>query len=245
MRAELNSGGNGGDPAGDPAPGWHVVLTGPRAGDQRREALDFLAVSLGHRPGTFTVVHQCPRCGAQDHGAPALAYSALARRRRGPDALEGADAARTVPAVSFSRADGWLATAWLDPVASGRGWGIGVDLEVTGAPAFASAEGLGTVAYSSDESAAVSQCPSAEQPAARASLWSLKEAVVKARGTGFGGDPSEVRVTASGTLTPQIPGHPEAVVVAGDHWPGGPVGEGLTGMLCLLRRPAPGRFAGR
>ncbi|MGM7668878.1 4'-phosphopantetheinyl transferase family protein [Microbacterium sp. A93] len=232
-------------PSAGPAPDWHVVLTGPQAGDQRREALDFLAVSLGHRPGTFTVVHHCPRCGAQDHGAPRLAYSALARRRRGPDALTGADEAEALPALSFSRAGGWLATAWVDPVASGHGWRIGVDLEVSGAPAFSSADGLGEVAYSSEETAVVSRCAPAEQPAVRAALWSLKEAVVKARGTGFEGDPSEVRVTAPGTLTPQIPGHPEAVVVAGDHWPGGPVGKGLTGMLCLLRHEDPGRSGDR
>ncbi|WP_413543710.1 4'-phosphopantetheinyl transferase superfamily protein [Citricoccus nitrophenolicus] len=240
MDAGLTSGGHGAESAGAPAPDWHVVLTGPRAGDQRREALDFLAVSLGHRPGTFTVNHHCPRCGAQDHGAPGLAYSALARRRRGPDALAGVDEAGTLPAVSFSRAAGWLATAWVDPVSSGRGWCIGVDLEVTGAPAFASAEGLGAVAYSPDESAAVARCAPVEQPMVRAALWSLKEAVVKARGTGFEGDPSEVLVTAPGTLVPQIRGNPEAVVVACDQWPGGPVGEGLTGMLCLLRCEDPG-----
>lgn len=235
----------GADPAGVPAPDWHVVLTGPRTGDQRREALDFLAVSLGHRPGAFTVLHHCPRCGARDHGAPELAYSALARRRRGPDALTGADEAEALPAVSFSRAGGWLATAWVDPVASGRGWRIGVDLEVSDASVFSSAEGLGEVAYSPDESAAVSRLAPAEQPAVRAVLWSLKEAVVKASGTGFEGDPAEVRVTAPGTLTPQIPGHPEAVIVTGDHWPAGPVGEGLTGMLCLLHRGELDRSAGR
>lgn len=245
MNVQPDSGASGVDPAGGPVPDWHVVLTGPQAGDQRREGLDFLAVSLGHRPGTFTVLHHCPRCGAQGHGAPELAYSALARRRRGPDALSRADEAVALPAVSFSRAGGWLATAWVDPVATGRGWRIGVDLEVSRAPAFASAEGLGEVAYSPDEAAAVSRCPPAEQPAIRAALWSLKEAVVKARGTGFEGDPAEVRVTAPGTLTPQIPGHPEAVIVTGDHWPGGPVGEGLTGMLCLLHRGEPDRAAGR
>ncbi|MEV4901820.1 4'-phosphopantetheinyl transferase superfamily protein [Citricoccus sp. NPDC055426] len=245
MSAQPEPGAAGVGPAGGSAPDWHVVLTGPRAGDQRREALDFLAVSLGHRPGTFTVLHHCPRCGARDHGAPELAYSALARRRRGPDALTGAVEAETLPAVSFSRAGGWLATAWVDPVASGRGWRIGVDLEVSDAPAFASAEGLGEVAYSPDEAAEVSRRTPAEQPAVRAALWSLKEAVVKASGTGFEGDPAEVRVTAPGTLTPQVPGHPEAVIVTGEHWPGGPVGEGLTGMLCLLRRGEPDRPAGR
>ena len=221
--------------AEDPAPGWHVVLTGPRAGDQRREALDFLAVSLGHRPGTFTVVHHCPRCGAQDHGAPEVAYSPLARRRRGPDALTGASGSAPLPAVSFSRAGGWLATAWVEPAAAARGWRIGVDLEVTGAPAFQTAAGLGEVAYSPGEADVVSRRAAAEQPAVRAALWSLKEAVVKAFGTGFETDPSAVRVTVPGTLTPRIPGHPEAVVVPGEHWPGGSPGEGLTGMVCLLQ----------
>lgn len=220
---------------GDSAPGWHVVLTGPRAGDQRREALDFLAVSLGHRPGTFGVVHRCPVCGSTDHGAPVLEYSRLARRRRGPGALDAAARSVSLPAVSFSRAGGWLATAWVTPESAALGWRVGVDLEVSDAPAFASAEGLGEVAYAPDEAEAVSRRAAAEQPAARAALWSLKEAVVKAWGTGFESDPSGVRVTAPGTLDPQIPGHPEAVVVPGEHWPGGPPGEGLSGMLCLVR----------
>lgn len=224
------------EPARDAGPGWHVVLTGPRTGDQRREALDFLAVSLGHLPGTFEVLHRCPQCGGSDHGEPVLGYSRLARRRRGPEALDAAAAPGVLPAVSFSRAGGWLATAWVDPESTARGWRVGVDLEVSGDPAFTSAEGLGEVAYSPDEAEVVARSAPAEQHAVRAVLWTLKEAVVKARGTGFEGDPAAVRVTVPGTVTPQIPGHPEAVVVAGEDWPGGPPGEGLTGMLCLLRR---------
>lgn len=223
----------------DPAPGWHVVLTGPQAGDQRREALDFLAVSLGHRPGTFEVLHSCPRCGGTDHGTPLLGYSRLARRRRGPDALDAAAQAAILPAVSFSRAAGWLAMAWVSPESTARGWRVGVDLEVSSAPAFASAEGLGEVAYSPDEAEVVSLHAPAEQHAVRAALWTLKESVVKARGTGFEGDPAAVRVTVPGTVTPQVPGHPEAIVVTGEHWPGGPVGAGLTGMLCLLQGTGP------
>ncbi len=224
-------------------PAWHVVLTGPRSADQRREALDFVAVSLGHRPGAFSVVHHCLQCGSADHGVPTLTHSArvLRWRARHPGSDRTGDAG--LPAVSFSRASGWLATAWVDPAAAARGWRIGVDLEEVDNPAFATAVELGAIAFSPDEAAAVERLAPAERPAARAALWCLKESVVKALGTGFAGDPAGVRVTAAGALTPQLPGHPEAVVVTDGHWPGGPVGEGLTGVVCLVQEPGAGRPA--
>jgi hypothetical protein len=227
-----------------PAPNWHVVVTGPRAGDQRREALDFLAVSLGYRPGTFTVVHRCPHCGAADHGVPALEYSGLARRRHGPGALPPAGSAQArdpLPALSFSRARGWLATAWLDAASTARGWRIGVDLEDGESGAFQTADGLGDVGFSTGESAALDLLPEAERPPARARLWTLKEAVVKARGTGFDVDPASVAVTVPGGLGLGIPGHPEAIVVPGEDWPGGPVVEGLHGMVAVLLGGEPDR----
>jgi hypothetical protein len=220
-------------------PGWHVVVTGPRAGDQRREALDFLAVALGHRPGTFEVAHHCPGCGSTEHGVPELRYSRLARRRHGPDAV---DPARALPAVSFSRSRGWLATAWLDGASVADGWRIGVDIEELGSSAFATADGLGPVGYSVAEAASVAGMPAADQPLARARLWSIKEALVKARGTGFRADPADVSLV----LTPagaestdpgptwRVPGAPAAVVSLDPQWPGGAAPEGLVGAVVVL-----------
>jgi hypothetical protein len=220
-------------------PGWHVVVTGPRAGDQRREALDFLAVALGHRPGTFEVAHHCPGCGSTEHGVPELRYSRLARRRHGPDAV---DPARALPAVSFSRSRGWLATAWLDGASVADGWRIGVDIEEQGSSAFATPDDLGAVGYSTAEAAAIARLSASDQPVARARLWSVKEALVKARGTGFRSDPAEVSLAPSaerteGTdpgLTWKVPGAQAAVVSADPDWPGGAAPEGLVGSVVVL-----------
>jgi hypothetical protein len=223
-------------------PGWHVVVTGPRAGDQRREALDFLAVSLGHRPGTFEVDHLCPGCGSTEHGAPVLRYSSLARRRHGPDAV---DPARPLPAVSFSRSRGWLATAWLDAAVATQGWRIGVDIEELGSSAFATADDLGAVGYAVTEASAIAALPASDQPLARARLWSVKEALVKARGTGFRGDPAEVSLVLDDEgpddpeyedpgLTWRVPGAPRAVISTDPSWPGGAAPEGLVGAVVVL-----------
>ncbi|MDI3332009.1 MAG: 4'-phosphopantetheinyl transferase superfamily protein [Micrococcus sp.] len=221
------------------APKWHVVVTGPRAGDQRREALDFLAVSFGHRPGTFEVVHHCPGCGSTEHGVPELRYSRLARRRHGPDAV---DPARALPAVSFSRSRGWLATAWLDAASVADGWRIGVDIEELGSSAFATADDLGTVGYSVAEAVAIAGLPASDRTLARARLWSVKEALVKARGTGFRADPAEVSLmltaadgeNADHVLTWSVPDAPGAVVSADPQWPGGAAPEGLVGAVVVL-----------
>lgn len=219
-------------------PGWHVVVTGPRTGDQRREALDFLAVSLGHRPGTFEVTHRCPECGSSAHGVPGLRYSGLARRRHGPDAV---DPDRAPPAVSFSRSRGWLATAWLDGDAVRSGWRIGVDIEELESPAFATAEELGAIGFSPAEADVVTGLAEADRPLARARLWSVKEALVKARGTGFRDDPARVALLPAGPedaadrgLAWRVPGAPSAIVAADPDWPGGPAPEGLIGAVVVL-----------
>lgn len=221
------------------APSWHVVLTGPRTPDQRREALDFLAVSRGFRPGTWEAVHQCPGCGSDQHGVPSLRLTSLGRRRYGPGLP---DDATPVPGVSFSRAGGWLATAWLDPAAAQTGWRVGVDIEQVASPAFTTADGLGpverSVGFSAAEQQAVAGLPEAQQPAVRATLWAVKEAAVKALGTGFHSDPAELSVAradpTAGGLRLEVPGHPEAVVVLGTDWPGGELPEGQVGAVVVF-----------
>jgi phosphopantetheinyl transferase len=152
------------------------------------------------------------------------------------------DPARALPAVSFSRSRGWLATAWLDAASVADGWRIGVDIEELGSSAFATADDLGAVGYSGEESAAIAALPASDHPLARARLWSVKEALVKARGTGFRTDPAEVSLipsaardgSAASGLTWQVPEAPSAVVSADPHWPGGAAPEGLVGAVVVL-----------
>ena len=60
------------------------------------------------------------------------------------------------------------------------------------AAAFADEDGLGGVGFSTAERARVRELLTPERPAARARLWTRKEALVKAAGTGFTGDPAAV-----------------------------------------------------
>lgn len=225
-------GGGAADGQGHRPPRWHVVLTGPGTADQRRDALDFVAVSVGQRPGTYQVEHHCPTCGATDHGVPSLTYSRLALRRRGPDAP---DADAPTPAVSFSRAGGWLATAWVDAADAVAGWSVGVDLEDSDSVAFTAPDELAGVGFSADEEAVIATLAEHEQVQARGLLWCAKEALVKAAGSGFTGDPSEVAVTVPGSLQLGVPDHPEAQVVLDRDWPAGPAPEHLLGAVILLR----------
>lgn len=224
--------GTGDGPASEP--GWHVVVTGPRTGDQRREALDFLAVSLGHRPGTFEVIHRCSHCGSEDHGQPELRHSRLARRRRGPDALAPGDLAAPLPAVSFSRAGGWLATAWLGVPETVAGWRIGVDLEQAGSAAFAEPSELAGVGFSEEEERMLGALEEHVRPGTRGLLWCAKECLAKAHGTGFIGDPADVAVTLPGTLELAVPDRPGSVIVPDRDWPGGPAPDHLLGAVVLL-----------
>jgi hypothetical protein len=73
----------------------------------------------------------------------------------------------------------------------------------------------------------------------------VKEALVKARGTGFRGDPAEVRLVPADEgpddpeheepgLTWRVPGAPGAVVSPDPQWPGGAAPEGLIGAVVVL-----------
>ena len=106
-------------------------------------------------------------------------------------------------AVSFSRSRGWLATAWLDGASVADGWRIGVDIEEHSA--FATPDDLGAVGYSTAEAAAIARLSASDQPVARARLWSVKEALVKARGTGFRSDPAEVSTAPLRELEALLP----------------------------------------
>ncbi|WP_051476675.1 4'-phosphopantetheinyl transferase superfamily protein [Arthrobacter sp. Br18] len=134
---------------------------------------------LGVAPRTLVSSYRCPVCpGAapSDHGVPG--YTVQGRR---------------VPlAVSLSRSGGFVLVAAVagDPMLR-----LGVDLERIAATGF---DGFDDVALTAAERAAVrafSVLSARGVPRRRAQLWTRKEALVKARGTGFAGlGPSAVDV---------------------------------------------------
>ena len=115
--------------------------------------------------------------------------------------------------------------------AGGPGFGLGLDLERTDAPAFAGPQDLGPVAFSLPERMWIAGRAPGARPAARARLWTRKEALVKAAGTGFRDDPARVPALRPG---------PGARLL---DLPAGVVGPGTVGALALVRRPTPGPWA--
>lgn len=141
---------------------------------------------LGIRPGRLTSGFTCPRCprdDASDHGRPA--YS-----------LDG----EALPvAFSLSRAGGAVLLGALDLRGGGTGTGIGVDLERVVDTGF---DGFDDVALTPRERSLLQRLPTAHRASARARLWTRKEALVKALGTGFADrGPDEVETPADGRIT--------------------------------------------
>ena len=120
--------------------------------------------------------------GALDLGALDLRALDLGESRRRDLRVTGARAART--SVTETRA---------------RGTGIGVDVDAVSGVVF---EGFDDVALSDAERNHVARLPRREQDGARARLWVRKEALVKARGTGFGwAGPADVEVLTDPDIT--------------------------------------------
>ncbi|QQE48552.1 4-phosphopantetheinyl transferase family protein [Micrococcus luteus] len=141
-----------------------------------------LTAAWGVPVGPLGLRHACAGCGSAAHGVPALTGLP-------PD---------RVALVSFTRvrmpgAEGRARIgAWWAPARPADGLGLGVDVERADAAAFEDEDGLGGVGFSTAERARVRELPTPERPAARARLWTRKEALVKAAGTGFTGDPAAV-----------------------------------------------------
>lgn len=175
---------------------------------QRLLAADLLDVRVSDLASCFT----CLSCGSEqglpDHGRPG--YS-----------LNG----EPVPlALSLSRAAGFVLLAALDtrgvdpvPGACGVGVGVGVDLESVPGTAF---DGFDDVALTRAERDDVGRLPEVQRAAARTRLWTRKEALLKALGTGFTDrDPSQVDVLRDGRIrdlqgVDGIPLAPEGLVAA-------------------------------
>jgi len=146
-----------------------IVRLLPRGSDadaDRALLVGAVAELLGVDPGGVTVLRHCDHCGGGDHGRPVVS---------GP--------AHPLVWASLSRA-GSLVAVVATTVAP-----VGIDIESLERVAAA---GFDDVAFSATEREALRS--SADPTRRRAELWSAKEAVLKARGTGLRIDPREVDV---------------------------------------------------
>ena len=163
----------------------------------------------GQDPGALGLARRCPACGSGEHGAPRL--TGLPAGRQALISLSGVaddDGAPLRVAAWWTPGPGagpagpaprpWRRGGGPAPAPSVAG--LGLDVERADASAFAGSESLGEVGFAADELAWVERHAAAARPAARARLWTRKEALVKAAGTGFRADPAQVPA-----LTP-VPG---------------------------------------
>jgi 4'-phosphopantetheinyl transferase len=140
-----------------------------------RTAIRFFAAQLLHvEPGDLMLDYSCANCGmsgAIDHGRPG--YRAPTRNRE--------------VRLSLSRSGPWCLLAGTTDPAVGA---VGVDLEDA---ARASFDGLDDVILTSTERALLKGAAAeADALRIRARLWSRKEAFLKATGSGFFREPSDV-----------------------------------------------------
>lgn len=210
----------------------------PDAGDAAllAQVAAALSAAWGRAIGPLGLTHRCPVCGGAGHGAPRL--TGLPPGRTALVSISGVAAA-----------DGrWRVAAWWTPDAGGAdradsglraprthgAAGLGLDLEQADAPAFGTEDALGAVAFGPHERAWIRARPVEDRPAARARLWTRKEAIVKAAGTGFTGDPADVDALTppSGTVLVDI--QAAALRRAG-------TGRGVVGALALRPHSSGGR----
>lgn len=164
-----------------------------------RYLLRLLAAELLGVPAADLVTcFSCPRCGpvpGTDHGRPAYLLDggpvplALSLSRAGGFALLGALDLRGVVRAGHTS----YGPAGAPPPS------LGVDLAAVSTVAF---DGFDDVALTPGERRAVRRLPPAHGDRARARLWTRKEALVKALGTGFAEcDPDTVGVLEDGRIT--------------------------------------------
>lgn len=142
-------------------------------------------------PGPLGLAQACPACGADGHGAPRLTGLPPGRTAR-----VSFTHVRDPRTGARRRLGAWWAPEPSTPARPGA-LGLGVDVERADAPAFAAEDGLGAVGLSSAERARVRALAPGRRPAERARLWTRKEALAKAAGTGFTGDPADVDALAA------------------------------------------------
>lgn len=113
----------------------------------------------------------------------------LARLSSGQPYLPG-----TRWATSLSRSDSWVA------IAAGHAVTLGVDIERS--PSRIALDGLLTTICTPDEAAQMRELAMPAREAALLALWTRKEALLKAFGTGLLESPSALYATMSGPVTP-------------------------------------------
>ena len=189
--------------------------------DPRALVPDFTCPAC-ERPGARTAAGaDAPLDARPDHGRPGYLLDgerlplALSLSRAADAVLLGAldlgagDPGARDPAPTRRDPRGTGAHATTDAHAAGTGahgggtgttgTGIGVDIDVVSGVVF---EGFDDVALSGAERSHVARLPRQEQDGARARLWVRKEALVKARGTGFGSaGPADVEVLSDPDIT--------------------------------------------
>ncbi len=216
-----------------PESGVLVGAVGVSRAERTAHALAQLERRLGVPAGALTLQRSCPVCASRDHGAPSLAWAPPPQDhddgpRRGGiltrswGRLRGRrqDGRPALPAVSIAHTAGdspVTVLAWCDGAA------VGVDVEDLQSPRTRRALEPGedgaaasdAVAFCAAQLAAWAQLPRERAYAARVEAWCRAEALVKARGTGFTGDPSAVQPAPGEIVLPlspgEVPGLPQAV----------------------------------
>jgi len=158
-----------------------IVVLGPRGATDAADRAFLLVAAgwvVGADPGTMSLVRRCPTCGGDDHGRPSI-------RRADGQAGGRADVGRRLE-VSLSRAGSVVA------VALGFAGPVGIDIESVDAVSRA---GFDDVAFNPVELAALEGLAGHDAAAARAALWTGKEAALKAIGVGLRVDPRTLTVS--------------------------------------------------
>jgi len=149
----------------------------PRGADDRALLAEVAAALLGLDPRDVVVTHTCAHCGGSDHGQPGATARAGAIRSRGAGGALPAARAH----LSLARAGDLVAVA-------GRLDGpVGIDIEALDRVASA---GFDDVAFTARERTAIADAD--EPDLLRGRLWTAKEALLKAAGTGLRIDPREI-----------------------------------------------------
>ncbi|TFC96307.1 MULTISPECIES: 4'-phosphopantetheinyl transferase superfamily protein [Cryobacterium] len=207
-----------------------VVVVGARRTTDAADRLLLAATAawvLGVAPHSVQIERSCPHCGGRDHGRPQVALSFETGTETGTGT--GHLTASRPLHVSLSRAGGVVALAltFLGPV--------GVDVETLAAVSRA---GFDAVAFGTAELAALAGVPSADAVAARAQLWTAKEAALKCTGDGLRVDPRDLTVALPGS---DGPGNPGLTAWRGSAFPvdalrlrGFEPGAGLVGTVAVL-----------
>ncbi|TFD82537.1 4'-phosphopantetheinyl transferase family protein [Cryobacterium fucosi] len=174
-----------------------LVVLGPRGETDAADRAFLLAAAgwaVGSAPGAMSLDRHCPTCGGADHGRPLV-------RRAGTAAGTAAGPGRRLD-VSLSRAGSRVA------VALSFAGPVGIDIESVDAVARA---GFDDVAFNQVELAALAEVPAEGADRARATIWTGKEAALKAIGVGLRVDPRALTVSlpgSGGVAQPELSAEP-------------------------------------